>query len=298
MRRSTIVVAMFAATVASAGATPVKERLGGAAGVPQQIKQQSVSTSAQKGNSQHAVNAARTPVVPLRTRGNAAAAFTSARNAAPAAAPVAAKAPAAAAAKAPAAAEKVAPRKARVAAKVQSKRKRVATSRAAARRLAAKSQTVSLQREVDLSPAKPSTATATLPKGGIRDMVTAAAERHGVDPSLGHAVVQVESMYNARATGRGGYIGLMQLSYQTARGMGFRGSRQALYEPSTNLTYGMRYLAEAVRKAGGSTCGAVSKYQGGHGVKGVTRAGAVYCAKVRRFMAARSGSSNRRVASN
>ncbi|MFJ5489652.1 lytic transglycosylase domain-containing protein, partial [Hansschlegelia beijingensis] len=168
-------------------------------------------------------------------------------------------------------AAQVAPRKTRVAAKVQSKRKRVVTSRAAARRLAAKSQTVSLQREIDLSPAKPSTDAASLPKGGIRDMVTAAAQRHGVDPSLGHAVVQVESMYNARATGRGGYIGLMQLSYQTARGMGFRGSRQALYEPSTNLTYGMRYLAEAVRKAGGSTCGAVSKYQGGHGVKGVTR---------------------------
>ncbi|QZO00872.1 lytic transglycosylase domain-containing protein [Chenggangzhangella methanolivorans] len=101
-------------------------------------------------------------------------------------------------------------------------------------------------------------------------------------------MVKVESMYQPRATGKGGYIGLMQLSYQTARGMGFRGSRQALYEPSANLRYGMRYLAEAVRKAGGNTCAAVSKYQGGHAVKGVTRAGAVYCAKVRRYMASAS----------
>ena len=32
-------------------------------------------------------------------------------------------------------------------------------------------------------------------------------------------------------------------------------------------------------------CGAVSKYQGGHGVKGVTKAGAVYCGKVKNYMA-------------
>ncbi|HVI28441.1 lytic transglycosylase domain-containing protein [Hansschlegelia sp.] len=288
MRRSTIVVAMFAATVASAGATPVKERLGGGASVHNQIKKQSVSTSAQQGSSKQAVNAAHAPVVPVRTRSTAAAAFTSARNAAPAVAPT----------PAPVVAEKVAPRRVRVAAKSHAAPKRIAMSRAAARRLAAKSQPVSLERDVEIMPAKPTVAAAALPTGPIRDMVTAAAQRQGVDPSLAHAVVQVESMYKPQATGAGGFIGLMQLSYRTARGMGFRGSRQALYEPSNNLTYGMRYLAEAVRKSGGNTCAAVSKYQGGHAVKGVTRAGAVYCAKVKRFMAARGGSANRRVASN
>jgi soluble lytic murein transglycosylase-like protein len=96
----------------------------------------------------------------------------------------------------------------------------------------------------------------------------------------------VESRYNARATGPGGYIGLMQLSYRTARGMGYSGSRAGLYDPETNLRYGMKYLGGALRLAGGSTCGAVSKYQGGHGVKGVTRAGSVYCAKVRKHIAA------------
>jgi hypothetical protein len=29
----------------------------------------------------------------------------------------------------------------------------------------------------------------------------------------------------------------------------------------------------------------VSKYQGGHGVRGVTRAGSVYCGKVKNYMA-------------
>ncbi|WP_164919511.1 transglycosylase SLT domain-containing protein [Hansschlegelia zhihuaiae] len=169
---------------------------------------------------------------------------------------------------------------------------------ASARRLTARTSTVALTREVP-SPQIERPAgdlAAAAPTGSIQGMVTAAAQRAGVSPALGHAVVKVESMYQPRATGKGGYIGLMQLSYQTARGMGFRGSRQALYEPSANLQYGMRYLAEAVRKAGGNTCAAVSKYQGGHAVRGVTAAGAVYCAKVRRFMA-QGGSSNETLAS-
>lgn len=165
--------------------------------------------------------------------------------------------------------------------------------------LAAKSDTVALQRDVELPDApKPGAeaSAANLPTGSIPSMVTAMARAQGVSPALAHAVVKVESRYRPNATGRGGYIGLMQLSYQTARGMGFRGSRQALYEPRANLTYGMKYLAGAVAKSGGNTCAAVSKYQGGHGVRGVTRAGAVYCAKVKRFMAEGVPASGRRTA--
>lgn len=120
----------------------------------------------------------------------------------------------------------------------------------------------------------------------LRAMVARHAAANNVPVELAHGVVMVESRYNARATGPGGYIGLMQLSYRTARGMGFNGSRADLYDPETNLRYGMKYLGGALRLAGGSTCGAVSKYQGGHGVKGVTRAGAVYCSKVRKYIAA------------
>jgi soluble lytic murein transglycosylase-like protein len=96
----------------------------------------------------------------------------------------------------------------------------------------------------------------------------------------------VESRYRPRATGHGGYIGLMQLSYRTARGMGFRGSRAALYDPEINIRYGVHYLAMAYRLSGGNLCATVSKYQGGTGVHGVTRAGAAYCGLVRRYMAA------------
>ncbi|MFC7053661.1 lytic transglycosylase domain-containing protein [Hansschlegelia quercus] len=166
---------------------------------------------------------------------------------------------------------------------------------ASIRKLASRSRPVSLQRDIEIP--MPKTDVAAAPAGSIQAMVTAEARRAGVSPALAHAVVKVESRYQPNATGRGGYVGLMQLSYRTAQGMGFKGSRQALYQPSNNLTYGMRYLAQAVRLAGGSTCGAVSKYQGGHGVRGVTRAGAVYCAKVRRYMAEGIPSSGK-VASN
>jgi soluble lytic murein transglycosylase-like protein len=282
MRKSTIVVALLAATVASAEASPNSRHLAGGSQVSGKSQARVASTAAQTRKSERQVNAVNAASVPsAAARG--AAAFTSARNAgaAPAAQPQAA-ALKIVAQKTAAAQPRVVTRSKQARAEARAK-----VREATARRLARKSETVALTREVPVDRIeKPAGDLATnAPTGSIKGMVTAAAKNAGVDPALGHAVVKVESMYQPKATGKGGYIGLMQLSYQTARGMGFRGSRQALYEPSANLQYGMRYLAGAVRKAGGSTCGAVSKYQGGHAVKGVTPAGAVYCAKVRRYMA-------------
>ncbi len=118
----------------------------------------------------------------------------------------------------------------------------------------------------------------------LQSLVASYAEANGVPAQVGHGVVMVESRYNPRATGAGTYIGLMQISYRTAQGIGYTGTRAGLYDPETNLKYGMKYLGQAYRQAGGSLCGAVSKYQGGHGVRGVTRAGAVYCGKVKKYM--------------
>ncbi|TBN47970.1 lytic transglycosylase domain-containing protein [Hansschlegelia quercus] len=287
MRRSTIVVAFLAATVASAGAAPIKERLGAQAGVHSKISQKKVLTSASANNSQQRINA---PYVASVPRGgspskNGSAAGWIAFRSGPQPQQPAATAPA------PVKVVKVEHRSRKIASIRRFERQRVASIR----KLASRSRPVSLQRDIEIP--MPKTDVAAAPAGSIQAMVTAEARRAGVSPALAHAVVKVESRYQPNATGRGGYVGLMQLSYRTAQGMGFKGSRQALYQPSNNLTYGMRYLAQAVRLAGGSTCGAVSKYQGGHGVRGVTRAGAVYCAKVRRYMAEGIPSSGK-VASN
>ena len=117
-------------------------------------------------------------------------------------------------------------------------------------------------------------------------LIAARAAAHGVPLELAHAVVRVESNYDAGVTGRAGEVGLMQIKYQTARGLGYTGTRAALYDPATNLEWGMRYLSGAHRLAGGSLCGTLAKYQGGHGTRG-TRTAHNYCGRVRTVMSAR-----------
>jgi soluble lytic murein transglycosylase-like protein len=142
----------------------------------------------------------------------------------------------------------------------------------------------------------PPFAAPSLPAGKeeIAGLVAKHAAANGVPFELAHGVVMVESRYNARATGPGGHVGLMQISYPTAVSLGYSGGRAGLYEPNVNLTYGMKYLGGAYKASGGDMCGAVSKYQGGHRTVGVTRAGAAYCGKIRKIMAGKA--SGQRVA--
>jgi hypothetical protein len=55
-------------------------------------------------------------------------------------------------------------------------------------------------------------------------LVENTAVAHGVPLELAHAVVRVESNYNPGLTGRGGTLGLMQIKYATARGIGYSGT--------------------------------------------------------------------------
>lgn len=93
----------------------------------------------------------------------------------------------------------------------------------------------------------------------VRSMVSTVAREQGVPDTVAHALVRRESGYNWRAVGRAGEIGLVQIKLSTARGLGFRGTREALFDPRTNLTYGMRYAALARR------CGGIHLYQRGLG---------------------------------
>ena len=120
----------------------------------------------------------------------------------------------------------------------------------------------------------------------LSSLIAAKAAAHGVPGELAKAVVRVESNYKAHVTGRAGEVGLMQIKYQTARGLGYTGTRAALYDPATNLEWGMRYLAGAHKLAGGSLCGTLAKYQGGHNTRG-TRTAHNYCGRVRTAMSAR-----------
>ncbi len=118
-----------------------------------------------------------------------------------------------------------------------------------------------------------------------RALIEKHARANGVPVALALAVVRVESNYNPRVRGRAGEIGLMQIKPQTARGIGFTGSASALYDPETNLRWGMKYLAGAYHKAGGDTCGTIMRYQGGHYARRMSKVAVVYCSKVKRHMA-------------
>lgn len=106
------------------------------------------------------------------------------------------------------------------------------------------------------------------------------AKANGVPYALANAVVFSESSYNRNARGSAGEIGLMQLKLQTARGVGYGGSSKGLYDPETNLKYGMVYLGQAYKLAGGTTCGTILRYNAGHGAVSMNPISQAYCNKV------------------
>jgi soluble lytic murein transglycosylase-like protein len=89
------------------------------------------------------------------------------------------------------------------------------------------------------------------------------AHRHGIPEHLLHRLIAKESGYNAAACTRR-YYGLMQITYATARGMGYHGAPRGLLDPEINLTYGVPYLANAYRLSGGSEARALRLYSSGY----------------------------------
>ena len=122
-------------------------------------------------------------------------------------------------------------------------------------------------------------------RDSIVAIVDKEARANGIPIALARAVVRIESNWNAGLTGRAGEVGLMQIKHPTARGIGYGGTRAALYNPATNIKWGMRYLAGAYKLAGGDTCGTVMRYQGGHGAKRMSSMARAYCSKARTIMA-------------
>jgi soluble lytic murein transglycosylase-like protein len=110
----------------------------------------------------------------------------------------------------------------------------------------------------------------------------------GIPDTLVRAVVRVESDWDQSMTGRAGEIGLMQIMPQTAREMGFTEHIDDLYDPETNIRWGVRYLAEAWRLSGGDVCKTVLKYNAGHQATKMTDAANTYCTRVRELMASRA----------
>lgn len=117
-------------------------------------------------------------------------------------------------------------------------------------------------------------------------IVARRAEEAGLPPAVADAVAQVESAYNPNVVGGVGEVGLMQIRPQTAAMLGYKGDRTGLFDPETNVQYGVAYLARAWRLANGDLCRALMKYRAGHGEERMTPLSVEYCRRARRHLAA------------
>ena len=114
-----------------------------------------------------------------------------------------------------------------------------------------------------VGPALAGSRQATVPRAYEAE-VAQLAEAHGLPESLVHRVILRESRYNPQLVSKRGHYGLMQISFGTARSMGYKGAPAGLLDPQTNLTFGVPYLANAYRAAGNSETGAVTLYSQGY----------------------------------
>jgi hypothetical protein len=77
-----------------------------------------------------------------------------------------------------------------------------------------------------------------------RDLVTRTAAKHGVDPRVVSALIQVESAYHSRAVSPKGARGLMQLMPATGRQYG----ALDLFDPKVNLEAGIQHLKKLLTR--------------------------------------------------
>ena len=97
----------------------------------------------------------------------------------------------------------------------------------------------------------------------LSPIISKHAAANGVPDALVHRVIMRESRYNPRAMNLGNF-GLMQIKHSTARAMGYDGAAKGLLDAETNITYAVKYLAGAYRKANGNQDRAVAYYARGY----------------------------------
>ncbi len=100
-------------------------------------------------------------------------------------------------------------------------------------------------------------------RGSLDERIAHYAAAYEVPEALIRRSIRRESGYNPLAR-NGPYWGLMQIRYDTARGMGYRGTPKGLLVADVNLKYAACYLANAWTLAGGSSDRAIALYAGGY----------------------------------
>jgi len=93
----------------------------------------------------------------------------------------------------------------------------------------------------------------------IRALVRELAPKYGLDPKLVLAVIKVKSAYQSDAISSANAQGLMQLIPATAERFGVRDA----FNPTANISGGMRYLRCLLKYFGGDVTKAVAAYNAG-----------------------------------
>ena len=76
------------------------------------------------------------------------------------------------------------------------------------------------------------------------------AQSHGLNPFLIKGQIMLESAFNANAYSPTNDMGLMQIKYATAEALGYSGSWNGLYDPSTNVQYGCVEMQQLMSQFG------------------------------------------------
>jgi len=95
----------------------------------------------------------------------------------------------------------------------------------------------------------------------LAPLIHRVAQAHSLPVGLLHALIEVESGFNARARSPKGAIGLMQVMPATAARYG----SYDLYSPEQNLEVGARYLRDLLKMFDGNVKLAVAAYNAGEG---------------------------------
>ncbi len=97
----------------------------------------------------------------------------------------------------------------------------------------------------------------------LASKIVDAAQAEGIDPDLAFRLVKLESDFKTHATSPVGAVGLTQLMPSTARFYEKNITRERLYEPTTNLRVGFRYLRGLVKEYNGNVKLALVVYNRG-----------------------------------
>jgi hypothetical protein len=94
------------------------------------------------------------------------------------------------------------------------------------------------------------------------ELIADEASNNGLDPDFVAAVMEAESNGNQFVVSRVGAVGLMGIM-PAGPGLEWRPTQEELFNPATNLSWGVAILGEIIRQSGGDISAALAAYSGG-----------------------------------